>query len=238
MRILSILQCIGLVFLWFLSVQIVSVCFQDANITMAMSILIMGLIAFCINRKTGYINFAPRKNTCLLIMLSILTGIGLSFFNAVTMVQMILNGKWELTEVPNNNVLLLSIFSIIGAIAEEIFFRGILQNICRSHFGTGFTIIIPTIIFMVIHFAPEALIRTLVGGLLFGYLYYYTDNIYASIIMHVTTNFMWGSLLNGYLFAFIGSKTSFLAASGAMTLVGLFMLVCLKIIFDKKFVKQ
>lgn len=238
MRILSILQCIGLVFLWFLSVQIVSVCFQDANITMVMSVLIMGLIAFCINRKTGYINFAPRKNTCLLIMLSILTGIGLSFFNAVTMVQMILNGKWELMETPNHNVLLLSIFSIIGAIAEEIFFRGILQNICRSHFGTGFTIIIPTIIFMVIHFAPEAMIRTLVGGLLFGYFYYYTDNIYASIIMHVTTNFMWGSLLNGYLFAFIGSKTSFLAASGAMTLVGLFMLVCLKIIFDKKFVKQ
>lgn len=238
MRILSILRCIGLLFLWFVFVQIVSVCFQDANITRAMSILIMGLIAFCINRKTGYINFAPKNNTCLLIMLSILTGIGLSFFNAVTMVQLILNGKWELTEVPNHNLLLLSIFLIIGAIVEEIFFRGILQNICRSHFGTGFTIIIPTIIFMVIHFAPEAMIRTFVGGLLFGYFYYYTDNIYASIIMHVTTNFMWGSLLNGYLFAFIGLKTSFLAASGSMTLVGLFMLVCLKIIFDKKFVKQ
>lgn len=124
MRILSILRCIGLLFLWFVFVQIVSVCFQDANITRAMSMLIMGLIAFCINRKTGYINFAPKNNTCLLIMLSILTGIGLSFFNAVTMVQMILNGKWELMETPNHNLLLLSIFSIIGAIAEEIFSEG------------------------------------------------------------------------------------------------------------------
>lgn len=238
MRMLSVLQCIGLSFLWFVFVQIAALFSQDVNIIMVMSVLIMGIIAFYINGKTGYINFTPRKNSCLLIILSILTGIGLSFFNAITMVQMILNGKWEAIEVTNNNLLLFTVLSISGAIIEEIFFRGILQNICRPHFGTGFTIIIPAIIFMVFHFAPEAMLRTLVGGILFGYFYYYTDNIYTSIIMHVMTNFMWGTLLNGYLFAFIGLKTSFLVSAGTMTIIGLFMIVFLKMIFDKKFVKQ
>ena len=77
------------------------------------------------------------------------------FFNAVSMVQLILNGRWETAEVVNDNILFLFILSILGAIAEEIFFRGILQNICRPHFGAGLAIIIPAAIFMVFHLAPE-----------------------------------------------------------------------------------
>ena len=236
MKILSILRCIGLALLWYILLRTVAACFQNANLTL-ISPLIMGLIALYINRKTGYINFTPEKNTRLLITLSILAGIGLSFFNAVSVAQLILNGGWETIEVSYSNPLII-ILSIIGAIAEEIFFRGILQNICRPHFGAGFAIIIPAALFMVFHFAPERMLHTFVGGLLFGYFYYYTGNIYTCIIMHIMTNFMWAPWLNGYLFAFIGLKTGFLAASGMMVIIGLVILVFVKLIFDKKFVKQ
>lgn len=237
MKISATLRCIGLAFLWFILLQISAVCFQNANITI-MSVLIMGLIALYINRKTGYINFAPGKNIRLQIILSVLTGIGLSFFNAVSMVQLILNGRWETVEVVNDNILFLSILSILGAIAEEIFFRGILQNICRPHFGAGLAIIIPAAIFMVFHLAPERMLHTFVGGLLFGYFYYYTGNIYTCIIMHVMTNFMWATFLNSYLLGFISLKTGILAAAGAMTVIGLLMVICLKIIFDRRIGKR
>lgn len=166
MKISAILRCIGLAFLWFVLLQTSAILsFQNTYIVMIMPALIMGLIALYINRKNGYINFAPGKNTRLQIILSILTGIGLSFFNAVSLVQLILNGRWETAEVVNANILFLSIMSIFSAIAEEIFFRGILQNICRPHFGTVFTIIIPTALFMVFHLAPERMLHTFVGGL-------------------------------------------------------------------------
>lgn len=137
-----------------------------------------------------------------------------------------------------DNILFLSILSILGAIAEEIFFRGILQNICRPHFGAGLAIIIPAAIFMVFHLAPERMLHTFVGGLLFGYFYYYTGNIYTCIIMHVMTNFMWATFLNSYLLGFISLKTGILAAAGAMTVIGLLMIICLKIIFDRRIGKR
>ena len=96
MKISAILRCIGLAFLWFVLLQTSAILsFQNTYIVMIMPALIMGLIALYINRKNGYINFAPGKNTRLQIILSILTGIGLSFFNAVSLVQLILNGRWE-----------------------------------------------------------------------------------------------------------------------------------------------
>ena len=104
--------------------------------------------------------------------------------------------------------------------------------------AAGLAIIIPAAIFMVFHLAPERMLHTFVGGLLFGYFCYYTGNIYTCIIMHVMTNFMWATFLNSYLLGFISLKTGILAAAGAMTVIGLLMIICLKIIFDRRFVKR
>lgn len=162
------------------------------------------------------------------MVLSILTGIGLSFFNSISAVMLILNGKWELMDIRIDNFILLFISTILGAIVEELFFRGILLNICRPYYSVSFTIIIPAAIFALLHFSPERVFHTFIGGVIFGYFYYYTKNIYTSIIIHVVANMMWSTLLNGYIFELIGSRTSYLFTAILFTIIGFVMIICPK----------
>lgn len=85
-------------------------------------------------------------------------------------------------------ILLIWTLVIIGPVAEEMLFRGLLQgaferntNINKAVFSTAF-------IFMFIHFNPWWAIQILVVGVLLGVLAWRTDSILPCMIMHGVIN--------------------------------------------------
>ena len=238
MKIYSILRCIGYDFAWVILVQIVSVLCHNTTATMAGSIVIMGALSLYSVRKNRYIIFSHGEKLQRQMPLSLLMGVGLAFFNAVSIVLYILGGNFEsmLEMVSADHFLFLFLSSIAGAVAEELFFRGVLLNICRPCFSAGFAIGIPALIFAVFHLAPERMLHTLIGGLLFGAVYYYTENIFTSVVMHAVTNVV-ASVPVGYLFALIGTKTGYLPAALLLTLAGLVTILCASVVFYREFVR-
>ena len=80
------------------------------------------------------------------------------------------------------------------------------------------------------------MLHTLIGGLLFGAVYYYTENIFTSVVMHAVTNVV-ASVPVGYLFALIGTKTGYLPAAFLLTLAGLVAILCASVVFYREFVR-
>ena len=83
----------------------------------------------------------------------------------------------------------LFLIAIIPAIGEEIFFRGIiqikLQKIIRNpHLG----IFVASFIFSVIHMQFFGFLPRLFLGMLLGYLYYFSANLWMSVIAHFINN--------------------------------------------------
>lgn len=76
--------------------------------------------------------------------------------------------------------------ALASGIAEEIFFRGILQN--------GIGIYFSNIIFALLHFPGKEFwvysLWTLFAGLFLGNIYAYTNNLFIVIIAHVMNNFL------------------------------------------------
>ena len=85
------------------------------------------------------------------------------------------------------NILLLSILPAIG---EELFFRGILQKICIGIFknniiGVGVT----SLVFGILHFQIENLLSIIFASILLGLIYDYSKNIFLTILLHFGFNF-------------------------------------------------
>jgi membrane protease YdiL (CAAX protease family) len=83
----------------------------------------------------------------------------------------------------------LVIIGILPGIGEELVFRGILQKelggLIRSPIAA---IWISAFIFSAIHFQLEGLLPRMVLGVILGYLYYWTKNLWVPIIAHAMNN--------------------------------------------------
>lgn len=96
MKTKALLKCIGLICIWFLFLQFFSILFRNADITRILSILIVGILVFCMNRKNHYIRFVPEEKPQMqIVLLAFLSGIGLSFFNMISTLQFMLSGAME-----------------------------------------------------------------------------------------------------------------------------------------------
>jgi membrane protease YdiL (CAAX protease family) len=88
-------------------------------------------------------------------------------------------------------LLLFFVVSVIAAVGEELFFRGIIQNILlktsqNPHvaiWGTAF-------LFGFIHFQFQTMIPRVLLGALFGYVYFWSGNLYLAIAGHFINNFV------------------------------------------------
>jgi membrane protease YdiL (CAAX protease family) len=83
----------------------------------------------------------------------------------------------------------LFMIAVIPALGEELLFRGVLQNLLvkitrNVHIG----IFIAAIIFSAFHFQFYGFLPRLMLGILFGYLYYWSKNIWIPIIAHFINN--------------------------------------------------
>jgi len=83
----------------------------------------------------------------------------------------------------------LVILAIVAGLAEELFFRGCLQQIIRKIVNNKHAAIwITAFIFSAIHFRFYGFVPRLLLGALLGYLFVWSRNIWIPVIVHIAHN--------------------------------------------------
>lgn len=77
--------------------------------------------------------------------------------------------------------------AIVPALVEEFSFRGIVLGLLKKH-GEGFALIVSSILFGVMHGNFEQIPFAILVGLILGYIYIKTKNIWACVIVHCVNN--------------------------------------------------
>lgn len=78
--------------------------------------------------------------------------------------------------------------ALVPAVLEEIFFRGVLQNLLSKSMGVHVGVIITSIIFAGVHLNPLQIIPMFFLAATLGYVYHYSGSIYSSILIHFLNN--------------------------------------------------
>ena len=167
-------------------------------------------ILFLIIIKTISVNYIiPKRNdwTKLIIYFFILIGVAQIFLVISTYIgydflpssiqdflrnQQNFNARIQEGFITNSfsgflfNIILLA---VVPAIGEELFFRGIVQEICIGLFkNNNVGIIITSLIFGILHFQIDNLLSIIFASLLLGYIYNYSNNIFLTILLHFGFN--------------------------------------------------
>jgi membrane protease YdiL (CAAX protease family) len=79
---------------------------------------------------------------------------------------------------------------LMAAIAEEMLFRGMLQNSLEYFIDPAMAIVISAIIFALVHFNPWSAIQFTMMGIVLGYMTWVTNSIWPAVILHGTNNFL------------------------------------------------
>jgi membrane protease YdiL (CAAX protease family) len=100
---------------------------------------------------------------------------------------------------PADFLLTFLIVAVIAGIGEELLFRGVIQNKLFALFkNIHVAIWFSAILFSAIHLQFYGFIPRMMLGVIFGYLYYWSNNIWVPIIAHFTNNGF--TVLGMYLF--------------------------------------
>ena len=83
----------------------------------------------------------------------------------------------------------LFMIAVIPAIGEEFLFRGVLQKQFRQWFGNiHIAVFVAAFLFSAMHMQFFGFIPRLVLGIILGYLYYFSKNLWIPIIAHFFNN--------------------------------------------------
>jgi len=104
--------------------------------------------------------------------------------------------------------------AVLVPVMEEFAFRGVLLSSLRKY-GAGFAIIASALIFALVHLDFSNVVFAFIAGLVFGFLYVKTGNLWITIFIH--------ALNNGI--AVIGTYGDFLFGDLAEMIESLFMLI-------------
>jgi len=89
----------------------------------------------------------------------------------------------------NDYIFSLMILALVPALFEEIFFRGCLQQIMVSWTKSAFFgIFITSFLFSAIHFSFYLFLTRLFLGLMLGYIFYYSKNLWLCVTAHFLNN--------------------------------------------------
>ena len=80
--------------------------------------------------------------------------------------------------------------SVLGPIAEEIFFRGFLYNAIKKRTGVKAAILISAVLFSCLHAHLVGFLPIIILGIFLAYLYEKTGSLVPSITVHVIHNFI------------------------------------------------
>jgi membrane protease YdiL (CAAX protease family) len=86
-------------------------------------------------------------------------------------------------------VINLLVMGFMAALSEEIFFRGLLQQLfIKNKINAHVAIVVTAILFSAFHLQFFGFIPRMFLGIVLGYLYYITQNLWVSIIAHFCNN--------------------------------------------------
>ncbi|HRP40030.1 MAG TPA: type II CAAX endopeptidase family protein [Chitinophagales bacterium] len=92
------------------------------------------------------------------------------------------------------------VLAVMPAIGEELFFRGsVLKILSETRLGIHGAVVFSALAFSLMHFEFYNTFAIFFMGLVLGYIYYFTQSIWASIAAHFVNNFL--QVLLKYLFA-------------------------------------
>ncbi|MDP4197491.1 MAG: CPBP family intramembrane metalloprotease [Bacteroidota bacterium] len=114
----------------------------------------------------------------------------------ISMLPVIYDTKSDLKGT--NTSFLIIYGSLIIPILEEIFFRGIILDDFLRIYSFKKAIIYSSLLFAVVHINPAMIVSAFLGGLIMGWLYYKTKTLIPCILLHATTNALYG-IINNYL---------------------------------------
>jgi len=132
------------------------------------------------------------------------------------------------------NIVLLSVLPAIG---EELFFRGILQKICIGIFKNNIAGIgVTSLVFGMLHFQIENLLSIIFASILLGLIYDYSKNILLTVLLHFGFNFFSLISMQGLKMELISENNLEIFSNYVMIPLGMGMLTYLiiKKIFWKK----
>lgn len=85
----------------------------------------------------------------------------------------------------------LLVMAIVPAIGEELLFRGLIQKHLTLHMGrAGMAIVITALLFSVVHFQAQRFFAIFWLGMVLGWLYFKTANLWVPIAAHFLNNAM------------------------------------------------
>jgi len=123
-----------------------------------------------------------------------LWSIGFGILSAIIALVLILAGIQPLALIkvplPENTLSLLFYFlvgGIIGPVAEELFFRGLIFRFFRP-WGFLFSLIISSLVFAAMHMTSGVPVPQLVGGVLFAVSFEFEKNLLVPTIIHILGN--------------------------------------------------
>lgn len=103
---------------------------------------------------------------------------------ALETTDLLLSGKSLSTLILN-----LIIVAGFAAVAEEMFFRGALQQFIHEKFPNGHVAVwLTALVFSIVHFQFYGFLPRLLLGALLGYLFLYTRNLWVPVIFHFINN--------------------------------------------------
>ena len=144
-------------------------------------VLIYYLINYFIKRKTKIA--LKTINSHLLFKSSIIAIILVILIYSINIIISKENNNFN----PYNSFWMVISIGLIGPIGEELIFRGIIQRGLYQTLKPKWSILISSILFMLVH-QPSQYPLAILIGILFGYVYFKTDNILLPIILHIITN--------------------------------------------------
>jgi len=151
---------------------------QNALLVFLMILFIQPFVAYSIHLNTGFLHFIsewiPSIINSLEQMESHAEEITKTFLQMDTISDLLFN---------------LFLIALIPAIGEEMFFRGVIQKklqliITNPHIA----IFISAFIFSAIHMQFFGLLPRFVLGIILGYLFYYSANLWMSVLAHFINN--------------------------------------------------
>lgn len=128
-----------------------------------------------------------------------LTGVFLCLVIAIVLWLMQLL-QWYVEDIPVQGLFTSFIIMIAVALAEELVFRGYVLNNLMQSMKPQAALLLSAILFAILHslnpnFNLTAFLNILLAGLLLGINYIFTRNLWFSIMLHLSWNFVQGPVL-------------------------------------------
>ncbi|MGE7948468.1 CPBP family intramembrane glutamic endopeptidase [Lysinibacillus sp. NPDC093688] len=139
-------------------------------------------------------NFLSFNQPFRMVLSIVLSSFGLLLFGVILTMYIPSNYMDETNKsYQNYSLLAISSFMFIAALFEEMLFRGIIQNLLLVFIENKWTaIIITTLLFLGFHIQyfkkPIMLLNIAIPSLIFGWIYFETNNILVPFLAHFLMN--------------------------------------------------